>query len=188
MTREKIDRREALVRLGASAVVPLVTGFHPLVPAQSGSWTPRFFDGPEVDAVTALAERIIPETETRGARSALVHQYIDFILSQADPAVSERFRSGLSDLERSCRSSFGRSFATLDPSRQDEFLTRFLLHPSAEDPPVIAFVEKVKQLTIEGYYRSEAGMRLELGYDGNAFLTEFDGCTHDEHRDWKPEV
>jgi hypothetical protein len=44
----------------------------------------------------------------------------------------------------------------------------------------------MKELTIEGYYRSEAGMFEELGFAGNTFLTEFDGCTHPEHLGWRP--
>jgi hypothetical protein len=29
-------------------------------------------------------------------------------------------------------------------------------------------------------------MNQELGFEGNAFLTEFDGCIHSEHRSWEP--
>ena len=44
----------------------------------------------------------------------------------------------------------------------------------------------MKELTIEGYYRSEAGMYEELGFAGNTFLSEFDGCTHEAHLSWRP--
>jgi hypothetical protein len=188
MSHRKIDRREALVRIGASAVAPLVAGFHPSVPVQPGGFAPRFLDGAELEAVTALSERIIPETETPGARGALVHQYIDFVLSRAEGDVRERFRAGLGGLDASCRAAWGRSVAELDSARQDELLARFLSRPSTENPALVAFVEDFKRLTVEGYYRSEPGMRQELGFDGNTFVTEFDGCTHDEHRSWKPGV
>jgi hypothetical protein len=29
-------------------------------------------------------------------------------------------------------------------------------------------------------------MKQELGFEGNTFLSEFEGCTHPEHHDWKP--
>jgi hypothetical protein len=29
-------------------------------------------------------------------------------------------------------------------------------------------------------------MKEELGFEGNTFLAEFEGCRHDEHRSWKP--
>ena len=48
------------------------------------------------------------------------------------------------------------------------------------------FFERLKELTVDGYYKSEVGMREELGFEGRAFVTVFDGCTHDEHKSWSP--
>jgi hypothetical protein len=159
---EPIGRREALHRI---AVVPFLAGFHPSVPPQEGEWTPLALAGSEVELVTQLAERIIPETDTPGARGALVHQYVDFAISLRDLDARERFREGLSKLEK-------HSFAALEPARQDAILTAMV-----DDP----FFRDFKQLTIEGYYRSEVGMKQELGFEGNTFLAEFEGCTHPEH-------
>lgn len=187
MKSTKIDRREALVRLGATAV-PLVAGFHPFVPFQEGGYRPRLLDGAELDTVAELAERIIPETDTPGAKSALVHQYVDYVVSERDAAERERFREGLRGLDERCRSSFGRRFAELETSAQDELVGGYLAHPSSEEAREVAFFQDLKQLCIEGYYRSEPGMKQELGFEGNAFVTEFEGCTHPEHRQWKPGV
>ncbi len=128
--------------------------------------------------MAAIAERIIPETDTPGARRALVHQYIDFVLSQGDPSAGERFHEGLRGLDRKCQEAFGKRFAELRAASQDEILTGI----SKEEP----FFSDVKRLTVDGYYRSEAGMKQELGFEGNTFLTEFEGCTHPEHKSWEP--
>jgi hypothetical protein len=40
----------------------------------------------------------------------------------------------------------------------------------------------MKGLTVDGYYTSEAGLKQELGWHGNTFLTEFKGCDHPEHQ------
>ena len=172
---ERIGRRQAIRTLGASAVVPFFSGFHPSVPRQEGEWKPTFFQKPEVETVAGMAERILPETDTPGARRALVHQYIDFVLSRGEAASRDRFREGLQSIDRSCRSQFGKPFAELESGQQDEILTRI-----SESP----FFREVKRLTVDGYYRSEAGMRQELGFEGNAFLAEFEGCTHPEHHSW----
>jgi len=184
--RDPIPRREALVRLGAPAVAPLLRHVHPALPSQEGEWKPRVFAPSELEAVTALAERIIPETDTPGATRALVHQYVDWVLSEGEPSVRDRFRGGLAWLERRCAMQFGKPFARLEPEQQDDLLTRLSLpSPALEDAPGMAFFNEAKRLTVEGYYRSEPGMVQELGFAGRTFLAQFEGCTHPEHQSWK---
>jgi hypothetical protein len=185
--REPIDRRQALRRLGAPAVAPLLSHFHPCVPRQEGAWKPQFLHEPELETVTSLAERIIPETDTPGARRALVHQYIDFVLAQGVAADRERFREGLAWLDRRCVSLFGTPFARLEAAKQDEILRRLSGTPSSEEPTGVSFFSEVKRLSVDGYYRSEAGMTEELGFEGRTFLAEWKGCTHPEHHSWKVE-
>lgn len=175
---ERIGRRQAIRKLGASAMAPLLPGFHPSVPPQAGAWKPRVFQESEVDTVSHIAERIIPETDTPGARGALVHQYIDFILSRSDASAAERFREGMKALDERCGALFGKPFAKLEPTKKDE-----VLREVSESP----FFHEVKRLTVEGYYRSEVGMKQELDFEGNTFLAEFEGCTHPEHHSWKAE-
>lgn len=171
-----IDRRQAIRKLSASAVAPLLHHFHPLVPRQEGEWKARFFQETEVETVAGIAERIVPETDTPGARGALVHQYIDFILSRGEASAGDRFREGIRSVDRTCHSRFAKSFAELEGGQQDEILTGI-----SESP----FFQEAKRLTVEGYYRSEVGMKQELGFEGNTFLSEFEGCTHPEHHSWE---
>jgi hypothetical protein len=168
-------------------VAPLFAGFHPAVPAQEGGWKPRFLESPEVETLAQLAECIVPETETPGARRALVHQYVDFVLARGEPSRRERFREGLAWLDRRSRALFGGPFAAIQPAQQDELLTRLSSAPSGEDAAGAAFFVLAKQLTVDGYYRSEAGLAQELGFQGRTFLAEFKGCTHPEHQSWKVE-
>ena len=65
-----MDRREALKRVGTLAVVPVLGAFHPLVPVpqDSGVWRPLVLDATEAALTADLAELIIPETNTPGAR------------------------------------------------------------------------------------------------------------------------
>jgi len=184
---QPIDRRQALRRLGAPAVAPLLPHFHPSVPPQQGAWKPRFLHDAELQTVTLLAERIIPETDTPGAGRALVHQYIDFVLAEGEALRRERFREGLAWLDRRCGALFGKPFAGLEAGQQDEILRRLSESPSSEEPEGVSFFRQAKRLTVNGYYRSEAGMTQELGFEGRTFLAEFKGCTHPEHHSWKVE-
>jgi hypothetical protein len=174
-----MNRRRALHGIGATAIVPFLPRLHPSLPPQEGEWKPRFLQAGEVETVAALADRIVPGTDTPGARQALVHQYIDFVLSTGDAFAAERFREKLRRLDRKCTEELGGPFATLPAARQDEFLTRL----SKGEP----FFDELKRLTVDGYYRSEAGMKQELGFEGNTFLSEFEGCKHPEHHEWKPD-
>jgi hypothetical protein len=45
-----------------------------------------------------------------------------------------------------------------------------------------AFCKLLKGLTVDGYYTSKEGLTQELGWHGNTFLTEFEGCTHADHQ------
>jgi hypothetical protein len=180
-----IARRKVLQVLGAPAVAPLVLGFHPAVPAQEGGWKPQFLESPEVETVAQLADRIVPETDTPGARQALVHQYVDFVLARGESESRERFREGLALLDRRSHALFGGPFAVLRPAQQDELLTRLSSSAPGEDAAGAGFFALAKQLTVDGYYRSEAGLVQELGFQGRTFLAEFKGCTHPEHQSWK---
>lgn len=165
MSSQRIGRREALKRVGTLAAVPVLAGYHPLVPVQDRGalWQPQFFEQPEAALVADLAERIIPETDTPGARGAHVHQYIDLVLSEGTVEEQQAFRRGLV------------RFRGTDETRQVEILR--------EGGP---FFDQLKALTVDGYYKSEVGMKQELGFEGRTFVTVFDGCTHEEHLNWSP--
>jgi hypothetical protein len=180
-----IDRRQALRVLGAPAVAPLALRLHPAVPPQEGGFKPRFLNDDELQTVAELAERILPETDTPGARRALVHQYIDYALSEGAPERRERFRAGLAWLDRRCQAIFAAPFAGLARARQQELLTRLSERAATEDEAGAAFFALARQLTVDGYYRSEVGLSQELGYRGRTFLAEFAGCTHPEHHSFE---
>ena len=131
----RVPRRRALQVLGAAAVAPAAAegarALHPLVPAQpaGGGWRPRFFTAVEAAAVEALAEAIIPETDTPGARAAAVHQYVDWMVSRAaegdgPAALPGIMREGLAWLDRRSAALHGGRFADVGGERQTELLTR----------------------------------------------------------------
>ena len=64
-----INRRQALKRVGALAV-PVLSGYHPLVPVQEGgaAWEPRFFNTREAELVAELSEHIIRRPTRRAPK------------------------------------------------------------------------------------------------------------------------
>ncbi len=186
---DRPSRRAALKALAVVGVAPTVAEaawLHPLVPRQPGDtrWRPRFFTEAELAAAEVVAELIIPETDTPGARAALAHQYIDWRLSEAAPdsRVPVLVREGLAWLDRESQGAF----VERSSAEQTALLTRLAADPPTEPEQAVDFFREFRRLTISGYYRSEVGMQEEIGYAGKQYLTEFEGCTHEHHLDWTP--
>ncbi len=192
----RMSRREALKSVGASSLVPLVNHLeasrilpgsaHPLVPLQDDEsfWKPAVLDSGEIETVIAISEKIIPETDTPGARMAGVHQYIDYMLSQEDERDQETFVRGLAWLDQRSQDLFGAPFVGLDEEQQDSLLSRISSAEGGEDKQLGGrFFDAIKQRTVEGYYTSEVGMVEELGYKGSTYLAQFEGCQHPKHHE-----
>lgn len=193
MPKPTLDRRQALRILGASTVASTLPGrvlaIHRLVPPpeDGGDWQPRFFSAEECATVEELAERIIPTTDTPGARAALVHQYIDWKLADGgDERERETVRRGLVWLDGESRARSGAPFRAAPPEQQTVLLERLAAAADDVDPRGTELFRILKRRTIEGYYRSEVGMMQELGFAGNDYVERFEGCTHEEHASWTP--
>jgi len=148
---------------------------------QTGPATPvaaPFLQPPEFKAIEALSERIIPRSDTPGAKDAGVTLLIDKAIV-ADPTLMQPYRAGIADLNALAISSYGVEFVALDEKQQIALLTPLSLDTNS---PLGKFFAMVKDMTIDGYYKTEAGLKTELGWHGNTFLTSFPGCDHPEHQ------
>ena len=145
------------------AILPLVKARPQAPEAQASSeqpspaWQARFFDEHQLETVAVIAERIIPATDTPGAREALVHQHLDSILADSPEAVRTRFLEGLWWLDGYCLRSEGKPFKELTPTAQTELLLR--LHDSSEPDlePGKNFVGLAKTWTAKIYYSTQIG-------------------------------
>jgi hypothetical protein len=138
---------------------------------------PTFFQPHEYQTVEALAERIIPRTDTPGAKDAGVALLIDKAIV-AKPVLGHSYRAGIADLNALAVSSYGNDFAALSEPQQIALLTPLSLE---SETPLGAFFSLVKDMTVEAYYKTEAGLKTELGWHGNTYLMTFPGCDHPEH-------
>lgn len=166
-------RREALVLIAGAAPSINAQQQHQHageVPVSSAAYKPQTLAAGEMEFVAKLCDLIIPRTDTPGASDAGVPEFIDRRLT-ASRDLTATFRRGMSLL--------GADFAGLPTERQIAVLTDFSEAPDTERG---RFFRLVKELTIDGYYSSRAGLVEELGWHGNTFLAEFKGCTHPEHQ------
>lgn len=182
-----MQRREVIrVLLGTAAlsVLPndvfgLLRQVHDQLPATPALKTLN----PHQDAsVTALAELIIPQTDTPGAKAARVNEFIDLILTEwYDPEDRSHFLSGVDGVDTQSRDLFGKDFVDCSSTQQKQLLTaldeeltemkqaevhaprrgRFQRYASAEK----SFFFAMKQLTLVGYFTSEEGAKQALHYE-----------------------
>jgi hypothetical protein len=168
-----MQRRDALRTLAVLAGVPALAGRTPgdlLAGAATRAGRLSALTPAEDATVVALAERIIPATDTPGATAARVNQFIDVLL--ADWFTHEErgdFLAGLADVEARARTAFGQAFADGTPGEQDGVVATLddEAHNvgSGERSAAGRFFARFKALTLYGYYNSEVGMTQELRYE-----------------------
>ena len=193
-----LTRRDALRKIAvggaAAATAPLwvealaaAAGQHAAhyqAQAAAAAWSPRALTPAQNRAVVALAELIIPQTETAGAARANVNQFIDAVIADASATDRQKFLDGLAWVDARSRRDAGVGFAEAPAAQQTALLTSLstTTAPGPEEAAGVEFFKAIKALTITGYYTSEVGLREEMNDDGNLFFADFKGCTHPEHR------
>lgn len=167
-----MKRREALrytaFLAGTSAVVGSSLWWSACKSEPALSWAPEFLSPSEGQLVEELAEFILPETKTIGAKKAGVPQYIDMMLKSVyEPEKSNRFKEGLKAFEDNCVKSAGKSFLELDAAGRGKYVDTVIAEakkqkeewdknpPKEGDPPRFNFWSQFKRMTLEGWTSSE---------------------------------
>ncbi|QCR21312.1 gluconate 2-dehydrogenase subunit 3 family protein [Pontibacter sp. SGAir0037] len=104
-----------------------------------------------------VAETIIPQTDTPGAKQMGLHL---FVLKMLDDCQEEKeqkaFMNGLKQFEELTQKQFGASFTACNPKQRQEILTKLEARNAPED--VLAFYKIMKDQTIKGYLNSKVVM------------------------------
>lgn len=154
----------------------------PPLPPMDPNFQPLFFSAEEYRDVSALADTIIPVTDTPGALDARADEHTDLMIwleeenHDATTTQMNRFRE-------LCSKRYGKPFASLTNEQRIEFLKALTGDSvSQEDKPAVGFFNRVRSLTVQAFYASPQGLLQDLGYKGNTYVAEFIGCTHPEHQ------
>lgn len=219
MGGQGVERREILRYIGIASVAAAFPGFHQWAFAgheaadhaagPASSYQPLFFSPAQYQLVEHLAEMIIPEDDTPGARQAGVAEFIDFMVANRAPVsprgeirstadairqgddTQERFVEGINWLNAYSHSEFGREFLAASEAQQTSLLEQLAYHekfrPTTE--PGREFFQLMRDFTVVGYYTSRVGLKA-LGYPGlRSVWRQMPGCTHlddPEHAHLKP--
>lgn len=172
-----IDRREVLRRvtalLGGSAVVG-ASGFLAgcaTEPAPRSRPVSRLFSGRDIALLDEVAETILPETGTPGAKAAGVGPFIAVMVTDAySPDEQRIFLAGLDQLEVESLAMHNRGFLDATPAerlalveRLDREQHEYMQRQRAGGPA--HYFRMLKELTVLGYFTSEIGYTQAMRYE-----------------------
>ncbi|MEX2123471.1 MAG: gluconate 2-dehydrogenase subunit 3 family protein [Woeseia sp.] len=179
---ELITRREAILRvsalLGGVALVgqgAMLSGCVRRMPGGTG------FTEADVALLDEIAETILPETSTPGAKAAGTGQFIALMVNDTyDAREQQVFRDGLQTLDDECRKMHGASFMPATSAQRLALLESLdaeqmqYMHGRSDDAPAHYF-RMLKELTLLGYFTSEIGYNQAMRYVESP--GRFDPCT-----------
>jgi gluconate 2-dehydrogenase gamma chain len=173
-----LTRREALKRVAwlmggtvsASAILATQKGYSVTTPAGR---KPSILTPPQMSIVSAVSEIVIPRTDTPGAIDVGVPRFIDLMLGDVCTQKDrEHYLAGLADFDAAAHTEQGKEFLALEPTHQVALVRRFHDAAVIEDQRAARlredlqrpFILMTKELTLLGFFTSEAGATQVLQY------------------------
>jgi len=177
-TRMRVDglitRREAVQRVSALLGGAALVGHSALLAGcatngAQGAPVAEGFAASDIALLDEIADTILPETSTPGARAAGVGPFIAMMVIDAyDPGEQRIFREGLRTLERECRELFGADFLAASPQQRLTLLERLdreqFEAAGGSITPAPHYFRMMKELALLGYFTSEIGYTQALRY------------------------
>ena len=186
MNRRELFRNSLLGAIGATAsgtAREFPSSYDESKTLARPDWKPIFFSEHQNQTLITLSDLIVPETETPGAKTALVNRFIDLLLAAETHDTQQSFLNSLAFMDAESRSRYGDAFIYIPKDSQTELLEYFAYPNSldtwgegkpGDDPGHIHF-QNLKGWITRSFYSSEAGMKA-LGWNGEPVHGELKGC------------
>lgn len=160
---QAISRREAIRRAALLSGIVLAPSWLAFVDRPAVRAQVSYLTAGQLALLTAVADRILPRTDTPGALDVGVPAFIDRLYGECLAAdEQQRLTRGLDAVASASQASAGAPFVALPPARQDE-----VLRAMAErgDREAQASFQLLRAVTVLGYFTSETVGRNVLHYD-----------------------
>ena len=138
------------------------------------------------ELIADLCEAIIPQTDSPGAKMAMVHDYVIYTITQSrDNKHKNNFINGLKDVQEYSQSRFKKEFSKLNKTQQSEVLKHFRNKAKSFNTKVEKIQNKLlgkpfftilRETTTIGYCTSMIGAQQGLAYD--YVPTKFIACSN----------
>lgn len=163
-----MERREAIqfisVLLGGTLV-----GTSSLLSGCSGAGDSTA-DPHDVAFLDEVADTILPPTDSPGAKAAGAGAFIALMVRDCySPAEQEIFNKGISSINEEASKFHGRPFMQLNAAQRHELIVKidneqkeYMKHRKDDEP--VHYFRMMKELTLLGYFTSEAGITKAKRY------------------------
>src|SRR5258705_452489 len=144
---------------------------------QATPFKPRFFTAHEYATVSVLVDLIIPKDERSGsATDAGVPEFMDFMMID-QPRRQVAMRGGLALLDRLSTDRAGKRFVSANDRERRAVLDEIAYTSNTDSglSHAVAFFSSFRDLTASGFWSTKMGI-ADLQYQGNAFVSEWNGC------------
>lgn len=113
-----------------------------------------------------MADTIIPDTDTPGAKAAKVEEFIVVTVEAClPPKQRDAFWMWLDAAEKQCISTYGRSYTACTTDERNSLMRSLEAMTKTAPPDQPAFFSMLKSMTMHGYFTSEIGATQALNYD-----------------------
>lgn len=175
---ELVTRREAILRVSAMFGGMAIVGQSVMLagcaaqPADEVSNAPgaTLFRQGDVELLAEVAETILPETSTPGAKAANVGSFIAMMVNDVYYDTDQQiFVEGIRDLQARSLRSYGAHFQIVTAAQRLELLEQLdaeqhLYMESRDDDAPAHYFRMMKELTLLGYFTSEIGYTQAMRY------------------------
>ena len=123
----------------------------------------RYLSPRQLDTAGAIADRILPKTDTPGALDVGVLTFIDLMYGEyLTEEERRRLLSGLDLVEAASLSAYQTGYGRLSLDLRDRVLQAVAASSEGEEK---SFFHQIKELTIVGYFTSETVAKTILRYE-----------------------
>lgn len=177
MNRRKAIQQTAIL-LGGAVSTSIIAGvMSGCQPTGEPDWTPQFLTKEEAQLVGDIAEAILPETDTPGAKSLNLDEFIDLMLKDCFGGFEQlQFQKAMKEFDKECQFFTGKPFVHCSSEEQEKFVilneTKGLSNQQKTGEK--AFITTVKELVLTGYFTSEYAINELLDY--RPLPQEYEGC------------
>ena len=184
-----ISRREAILRVSAMLGGVALVGQTAMLAgcatqsagsAATASASNSLFRQSDITLLDDIADTILPETSTPGAKAAGVGPFIAMMVADTYYEDDQQiFRDGLNSLQAQCLRFYGAHFQIVTAAQRLSLVERLdaeqhLYMETSEEGAPAHYFRMVKELTLLGYFTSEIGYTQAMRY--NETPGRFDPC------------